>query len=283
MLKTVTTILSAAFGLLLLCSGALNDDGKAGRTGSPGELDCTACHNNFALNSGGGSIALGATNMTGWEYVPGTIYHMTATVARAGNPLFGMGLEALTTTNSNAGTLAITNSSTQIKSFTVNGVSRKNVVHTLNGGNMANAKTFEFDWTAPNANIGNVTFYYAGVASNADGEESTGDHVYTGSQVVTPALSTSINEIAPSVEINVYPNPVSDMVKVDYALRGAGRVVITLFDLNGRLVEQLLSATRQPGRHTEMIGGLDRFCTGSYLLRTQLGDRTLERRVQIQH
>ena len=283
MLQKITTVLSAAFGFLLLCSVALNDDGKAGRTGSPGELDCTACHNNFALNSGGGSIVLGSTNMAAWEYVPGTVYHMTATVARSGNPLFGMGLEALTATNTNAGTLTITNSSTQIKSFTVNGVSRKNVVHTLNGGNTPDAKTFEFDWTAPNTNIGNVTFYYAGAASNADGEESTGDHVYTGSQVVTPALSTSILELAPGVEINVYPNPVTDMVKVDYALRDAERVVITLHDLNGRVVEQLISAKRQPGRHTEMIGGLDRFATGSYLLRTQLGDRTLERRVQIQH
>ena len=283
MLQKITTVLSAAFGFLLLCSVALNDDGKAGRTGSPGELDCTACHNNFALNSGGGSIVLGSTNMSAWEYVPGTVYHMTATVARSGNPLFGMGLEALTATNTNAGTLTITNSSTQIKSFTVNGVSRKNVVHTLNGGNTPDAKTFEFDWTAPNTNIGNVTFYYAGVASNADGEESTGDHVYTGSQVVTPALSTSILELAPGVEINVYPNPVTDMVKVDYALRDAERVAITLYDLNGRVVEQLISATRQPGRHTEMIGGLDRFASGSYLLRAQLGDRTLERRVQIQH
>ena len=283
MLQKITTVLSAAFGFLLLCSVALNDDGKAGRTGSPGELDCTACHNNFALNSGGGSIVLGSTNMAAWEYVPGTVYHMTATVARSGNPLFGMGLEALTATNTNAGTLTITNSSTQIKSFTVNGVSRKNVVHTLNGGNTPDAKTFEFDWTAPNANIGNVTFYYAGAASNADGEESTGDHVYTGSQVVTPALSTSILELAPGVEINVYPNPVTDMVKVDYALRDAERVAITLYDLNGRVVEQLISATRQPGRHTEMIGGLDRFASGSYLLRAQLGDRTLERRVQIQH
>ncbi len=283
MLQKITTVLSAAFGFLLLCSVALNDDGKAGRTGSPGELDCTACHNNFALNSGGGSIVLGSTNMAAWEYVPGTVYHMTATVARSGNPLFGMGLEALTATNTNAGTLTITNSSTQIKSFTVNGVSRKNVVHTLNGGNTPDAKTFEFDWTAPNTNIGNVTFYYAGVASNADGEESTGDHVYTGSQVVTPALSTSILELAPGVEINVYPNPVTDMVKVDYALRDAERVAITLYDLNGRVVEQLISATRQPGRHTEMIGGLDRFASGSYLLRAQLGDRTLERRVQIQH
>lgn len=283
MLKKITTITSALFGILLLSSGALSDNGKAGVTGSPGELNCTDCHNDFALNSGGGSIGLSSTNMAPWEYVPGTVYHMTATVSRTGSPLFGVGLEALTSTNTNAGTLTATNTSVAIKSKTVSGVSRKNIVHTLDGGNTANSKAFNFDWTAPNTNIGNVTFYYAGVASNADGDEAVGDYVYTGSQVVTPALSTSILELAPGVEINVYPNPVTDMVKVDYALRDAERVAITLYDLNGRVVEQLISATRQPGRHTEMIGGLDRFATGSYLLRAQLGDRTLERRVQIQH
>jgi hypothetical protein len=283
MLSRITLLSCSLFSILLLTAGIANDDGKAGKTGAPGETTCISCHDDFNLGDGGGSITMGVTNMAGWEYVPGTTYNMTATVARTGTQLFGVGIEVLTASGTNAGSLAITNTSTAIKNATVTGVSRRNVVHTLNGGAAPNAKVFEFDWTAPSTNIGNVTFYFSGVAANGDGDAAVGDYVYAGNQVVTPSLGTSIHELAPDVEINVYPNPVTDVVKVDYVLRVAERVVITLFDMNGRVVEQLSAATRRPGRHTEMIGGMDRFSTGTYLLRTQLGDRTVERRVQIQH
>lgn len=279
MLKRITFLSSSLLLTLLLTSGVLSDNGKAGKTGSPGELTCLDCHNNFSLGAGGGSIGLSSTNMTNWEYVPGTTYHMIATVSRTGTNLFGIGLECLTSTNTNAGTLTITNTSTSIKNATVNAVSRRNVVHTLNGGASANSKAFAFDWVAPGTNIGNVTFYYSGVAANGDGNEEIGDYVYAGSQVVTPAISTGITELEPGVDVNVYPNPATDLVRVDYALSDAVDVEITLFDAQGRMAGQLVNAKRQPGRHSEMIGDLGRFASGTYTLRTRLGDRSVERRI----
>jgi len=91
----------------------------------------------------------------------------------------------------NGGTLNITDAThTQIKSATVSGVSRRNVVHTLDGGANPSSMTFNFSWTAPAAGTGPVTFYFAGVAADGDGNESN-DYVYKSNQVFTEATCTT--------------------------------------------------------------------------------------------
>lgn len=276
MRKRIAIITLLFGGIVLLTSGENSDNGKAGKTGSPNELTCHDCHDSYTQNSGGGSIALTSTNLTGWEYVPGTTYHMTCTVARNGMPLFGLGLECLTSTNANAGTLTITDGThTTTKNATVSGVSRKNVVHKLNGGASANSKAFPFDWVAPGSNIGNVTFYFAGVASNADGQENVGDYVYTGSQVVTPAINTGIAEAASVQGVRTYPNPVVDAMTISYTMAAAGRVSAVLYDVQGHQVRSLIAAERAPGAHVEMLNGLSDLSAGTYILALDLaGQRT---------
>lgn len=226
-------------------------------------------------------MSLSSANMPDWQYVPGTTYHMTCTVERSGVSLFGMGLEALTSGNQNAGTLVISdNTSTQIKSATVQSVSRKNVVHKLNGGASNNAKAFSFDWQAPASDVGNVTFYFAGVAANGDGQEDVGDYVYTGSQVVTTATNTGMEEGASErVSLSVYPNPVVDVLNIGYVLAAAGEVQVALYDRSGQLVQDLLRVERRPGRHMEMLNGLSSLPAGVYLLRIKLDDRVETRSV----
>lgn len=185
MIRKLLYILIPFAALAALTSATMSDNGKAARTGSPGEADCTDCHGDFTLNSGGGSISISAPGMSGNQYTPGQTYTMSVTVSRGANSLFGVGIEALTSTNANAGTLNITDAaSTQIKSATISGVSRRNIVDTLGGGAGSGSKVFNFSWTAPTAGTGNVTFYFAGVAADADGNES-GDYVYRSSQVYT--------------------------------------------------------------------------------------------------
>ncbi|MBL7923695.1 MAG: T9SS type A sorting domain-containing protein [Bacteroidia bacterium] len=176
--------------IIVMTSSILSDNGKAGKTGSPGELTCIDCHSDFTPNTAGGSISISNTGMTNWQYSPGQTYTITVTVARTGSSLFGLGVECLTAANANAGIFTITNTaSTQLKTATVNGVIRTNVVHQLNGGAAANTKSFSFNWTAPVAGTGTVKFYYAGIAANNNGNEA-GDYVYNGSQNVTELICT---------------------------------------------------------------------------------------------
>ncbi|HNP97692.1 MAG TPA: T9SS type A sorting domain-containing protein [Bacteroidia bacterium] len=169
--------------IALFTSEQMSDNGRAGRTGSPGESTCVSCHGDFSVNSGGGSISI--SGISGGVYTPGTTYNMSVTVSRTGSTVFGLGCEALLAANTNAGTLVITNSAqTQLKSATVSGASRQSVVHQLDGGFTPNTHTFNFNWVAPAAGAGTITFYFAGVAGDHQGDEG-GDYVYTGSLVVT--------------------------------------------------------------------------------------------------
>jgi ethanolamine utilization microcompartment shell protein EutS len=179
---------------------------------------CDDCHDAYTINTGGGSVVLSSANMNNWEYVPGQTYNMTLTVARSGSPLFGLGLEALDASNANAGTLTITDAaSSQIKTKLVG--------------------------TAPATDIGPVTFYYAGVASNADGDEAIGDYVYNGVQVVTPANTTGIGQ-ASARNSFCFPNPASSQLSV----RVQGTTIVRLIDTEGRTVRsirQQQAGTRQ--------------------------------------
>lgn len=178
------------FIFIITTAAVLSSTGRAGRTGSPGESTCVSCHNDFALNSGGGSITIRNTGMNNWTYVPGATYTISVKVAKAGATLFGVGVECLTATNNNAGSFTITNpGSTKLLSATVSGVSRINVVHTQNGGLANDSNVFVFNWTAPPAGTGNVTFYFAGNAADND-QSNNGDYIYSGSQVVTELACT---------------------------------------------------------------------------------------------
>ncbi len=271
MKKLLVTTLLGLIVLLFVSAAMPNDDGRAGRTGSPGESTCHSCHDDFALNSGGGSIVLGSTNLPDWAYVPGTTYHMTCTVARDGIELFGMGLEVLTTDNTNAGTLVITDpGSTQFKNAVVLGVNRRNVVHTLNGGQGEGSKVFSFDWVAPSEDIGEVRFYYAGVAANGSGSDA-GDRVYTGSQPVSASINNGVlAEEAVRGGVSVVPLPIRDQFQLGYRVASAGRVVADLLDLQGRMTAHLVATQRGPGRHVEMIDRPSGLPAGTYLLRTEV-------------
>jgi hypothetical protein len=260
----------AAF--IVFTAETASDNGKAGYTGSPNELLCNDCHDAYALNSGGGSVVLSSANMNNWEYIPGQTYNMTLTVARNGSPLFGLGLEALDATDNNAGTLTITDAaSTHIKNKLVGTVTRHNVVHQLDGGATPNSKDFNFSWTAPATDIGPVTFYFAGVASNADGDETIGDYVYNGTQVINPANTTSVGNLS-SESLSVYPNPATDRM----AVRVNGGATVRLLDNSGREVRSLRSENDRP-ETLEMVQ-LELLPRGLYFLEVQqAGTRRMEK------
>lgn len=194
-LLTVSTL------LLSNTNEAVSDNGRAGATGSPGETTCSSCHG----GAGAGSATL-TSDIPLAGFVPGGTYNISLTVSESGQSVFGLGVEALTTANANAGTLAISDAaSTKLLSKTVSGVTRQNVVHQLNGGATANSKTFTFKWTAPAVAAGNVTFYYAGLAANGNGTDDAADHTYSSSKVFTPqTISTPISATATTTNVSCF-------------------------------------------------------------------------------
>ncbi len=263
--KIITT--TAGCGLLLaMCAAVLKDDGIAGRTGAPGETNCTNCHK-AAVNSGGGSISI-SSNIPKDGYKPNIVYKMTVTISQTGVSLFGLGVEALNDNNSNAGTLIVTNSG-ETKLLTSAG--KTNVVHQLNGGQVSTpgAKTFTFDWKAPATDIGNVTFYAAGLAANGDTKDDAGDKTYTTKFTVSAASVASVleNKEISVTNLALFPNPSQDNVNLRYELKKDGLVTIELYNANGDLLNTLFSDIKNAGSYTENYNLKANYASGIYFIK----------------
>jgi len=255
----------------------VKEDGRAGATGSPGETTCntTLCHTGNTVNSNNGSITITSPDLTGWQYVPGETYTISVTVEQNNRGLFGIGFEALTSTNNNAGILT-PGVGTQLKNRFVLGVSRVNVVHVENGGLSQNSHTFTFGWQAPATDIGPVTFYTAGNAANNNGSAS-GDFIYTTNQIVTPASTVGISDLSKiDVSLNVYPNPAADDLNFTYTLTEPAVVRAEIFSISGESVRVLFEEKQQAGETYQTVRISD-LSQGTYLLRLTIGDEQLSR------
>jgi len=263
-------------------SAITKEDGRAGATGSPGETTCNTsqCHSGNPLNNGAGSVVISAPTMPNWQYFPGHNYPISVTVSKTGSPLFGFGFEALRSTGANGGVLSITNpAQTQLKSAPISGNFRTNVVHTLNAGLTADSHTFTFNWTAPAAGTGNVTFYTAGNAANNDGD-STGDFIYTASHVITESL-TALNEIPGYDALQLYPNPATDRFKIVFDLDQTSQVEIKMNDLSGKIVENVTSETLSTGRHEIYHDISQDLPRGVYFVTVSAGQKQMVKRVAV--
>lgn len=143
------------------------------RTGAPGESSCGGCHSGN-VNTGSGSILSNFPS----EYVPDSVYDITFTLNDGNFPSgeFGFTATSLTSAgNQQAGTFTVTNTNnTATASGNIGGQSRQYVGHRNSSGTNA----WNFQWTAPSTNQGDITFYLVGVAANGNGSTS-GDFTYT--------------------------------------------------------------------------------------------------------
>ena len=192
MTKKITfSIFSIAVAWVMI-QGVVSSAGKSGKTGAPGENNCTQCHAGV-INSNGGSVSISGIT----DYQPGQTYSLSVTVTDASSSLFGFSAVALQASGDNGGSLtAGTDNHTEI--LNIAGFPRNYVTHNLNGGASSGSHTFNFTWTAPATDIGDITFYVTANAANGNGGTS-GDHIYSTSLVVSPQSmgggTVVINEI----------------------------------------------------------------------------------------
>ncbi|HJQ24269.1 MAG TPA: choice-of-anchor V domain-containing protein [Blastocatellia bacterium] len=174
-----------------------------GYTNAPNDIgNCVACHDTFHTeNVGSGSVTVSGEPING-VYQPGQVYTLTVTVAQSQprRQAFGFQLTALDSANHRAGTLASLNGDTQVNAETGFG-GRQYIEHTELGTfpNAANSRVWQVRWTAPDTDIGTVSFYIAGNAANGD-RTNQQDYIYTNkffadspTSHVTLALATSLS------------------------------------------------------------------------------------------
>ena len=179
-------LLFALCGLHDRPARAFSSGPPAGYTGAPGEVDCTACHTSFEVNSGEGSVSISGLPDA---YIPGQQVALTVTVDHSDGFLYGFQVTAIDETGKEAGDLVPTDVvNTQERSTTIDGQPRQYIEHTFSGTFplVFNQRSWTFTWVAPATDVGPVTFYAAG--NGADGnQEPTGDYIYTTSAQVSAA------------------------------------------------------------------------------------------------
>src|ERR1022692_1134472 len=180
--------------------------------GSCAQSGCHVGTANASTNKG--SIAVNFPN--GATYTPGVKQHLTVTISDPATTQRAWGFQ-LTARNASAsatlaGTFASTDTLTTLMCASANlgqqlevdfsaakaqacpaSLTLQYIEHSLTGYQSSlghtGSYTYEFDWTPPATNVGNITIYVAANAANGD-LTVNGDHIYATTFTVTPATAS---------------------------------------------------------------------------------------------
>ena len=244
-LRIIYTFFALSLGAFIFFGNA---DGRAasqgqGNTGAPGDellgtgvlRTCQTCHNNgsfvvtpeFLMTDGSGT----AVTTT---YTPGVTYNIKMAVnSMPAAASYGFQAVAL------AAALDVNGPS--VNTWTA--VSTNAQVATAQNGRQyaeqASASTsseFEMTWVAPVAGTGDVTFYYCGNAVNLM-SGTNGDNAICGKITLNEdGTMSSINAPDAKVALDIFPNPVGDVMHLRTTTEQAGIYSAVIFDQTGKAV-----------------------------------------------
>lgn len=174
-------------------------------TGAPGEANCTACHTEFPVNSGTGSVTITGVPAI---YKPNQQYQITVRTSQVGATIYGFQLTAIDSAGRKAGTYTLptqTPPRMQLDKGFVGNNFRQYIEHTVDGLIPAqfDYHTWTFTWTAPATRVGKIGFYAAGNASNSDGQTS-GDYIYTTSKASLSDIANANFDGDGKSDISIY-------------------------------------------------------------------------------
>lgn len=196
------------------------------RTGSPGDTkSCTTCHSGTAVNA----VNIMSSNIPSSGYVPGTTYTITAVCTDAARNRFGFEISPQNAVGTKLGVLTVTDvARTKLVG------SGKYITHTSSGTAGTGTISWSFNWTAPAAGTGDVTFYGAFNFTNHN-NNSSGDLIKLSELTVSEDLTTWTENISSEENVRLYPNPVADVVHI---LTGSANLKsVSIFDINGKVVQ----------------------------------------------
>ena len=242
-------------------SGAANNgwDCTGAESGLGNPLGCShsGCHGTTATT---GITVLLELDSAGavpvMKYKPDSTYtfKITGTNTTASSlPKFGFQVACILgstaqATPTNAGTFQQTGLPTGVRfsapqsgNFVTNMVEHSLALSPLSGTG-ASGTIYEesFKWTAPVAGSGTVSFWGVINAVNGDGNASSADKWNTKELILeedtAKPVVNGINEVSSKLELNLYPNPATDMVHLEIQNGTAGVYNLNVFTTDGRMV-----------------------------------------------
>ncbi len=175
----------------------------AAHSGAPGEVNCSGCHAG-SINSGPGTVNYSIGTNSGL-YMPGYVYSMIVAIFQENLNQFGFQTVALRESNdSNVGKFTlIDEETTRIIEDEHHGTDRIYVGHTVCGADaeLIGSNQWEFEWQAPDEDVGNIEIYLSTLAANHN-HSTSGDDTYF--QIITLSPQTVLlGDLNEDGQINV--------------------------------------------------------------------------------
>jgi hypothetical protein len=110
---------------------------------------------------------------------------------------------------------------------------------------------------------------------------SPGNNLYIDNINISEA-SVGIENIVALVDLNIYPNPSSSKVNIEFNLSEQHDVAVTLTDMLGRTVETITPKSYQSGETTLTIGADNAYQAGIYLVNITIDGQRISKKVVIE-
>lgn len=244
---------------------------EAGHTGSPGDSlkNCTKCHGGDAINVDGWVLS----NIPNEGYLPGNRYTIKAINFESGATRFGFQASPQDLKGNLLGKIIVTDSiTTQLTG------GDKYITYTANGIESQDSMVWNFDWIAPAAGTGDVTFY-AGFNSNFNNHKDN-DKTFLSQLTVKEKISSSVSDLSEIIsEFKIFPNPTSDFVSVNLDLKEKTRVAIDISDLSCKQVSSLVDEDLS-GNYSKQFS-ISQLANGTYLVRLKIGNQSTFKKLTI--
>lgn len=241
----------------------------ADRTGSPvAQGFCGTCHSANAFNSSLTITVLDGMN-TVTSYEPGVTYTVQVNISDDGNAsVYGFQAVALDAADNSSGDFGAAPAGLQ----TVMVAGRDYIEH----NSPSNSGSFEFNWTAPAAATGDVTLYASGNAANGNGSTG-GDGASTGSLTLTETVSSLFEVKTLPVSLDIFPNPVQDILNLSIESDIRGTFDLNVFNLKGQLLQQEVVQLSVTNSYQQV--NVDNLPKGNYILQLTDEDKMITKKM----
>ena len=234
-----------------------NSDGALNLTGAPGEGDCSGCHHQTQSPAPNTSINVSIEGNPQF-YEPGKTYNILVESNYPNLQRFGFGLSVRkqgVSFESVGHFIAHPDSGLRTSDY---------VTHTALKTFGQGSRKWTFQWKAPETNQGPLKFYVAGIASNND-NTADGDFWLQDSLSLNPQLPNGLNE-EDGFDFNVAVVPNENILFASFSLEESERVLITMYNMEGRLMKELHDSRLNKGEQILKLDFPDQTPGGIYTI-----------------
>ncbi len=238
MKRKITVFTFLAISILAASELFSNSNGALNLTGAPGEGDCSSCHRNTQSPDINASIMISVEGNPSF-YEAGKTYTINVESIYPNLQRFGFGVSARQKGVSFIPVgelLQIQDSGLQVSDY---------VTHTAVKTYGSGSRKWSFKWKAPESNLGPIKFYLSGIASNND-NSADGDFLLQDSLELDFQFPSGLKE-ENKFDFNVAVVPNENTLFASFILEESERVLITMYNMEGRLMKELFDSPLNKG------------------------------------